>query len=217
MQVVSGSLKKEKVHFQAPNSSLLDIEMKIFIDWYNSDNISDYLIKAAIAHLWYVTIHPFDDGNGRIARALTDMLLARSDRSTQRFYSMSSQIKNERKKYYDILEKTQKGDLDITEWIIWFLECLKKAILSSDTTLEVVLKKDRFWRNNVNTALNSRQKKVINKLLDGFVGNMTSSKWAKINKTSKDTAVRDINDLISKNILTREAKGGRSTSYQLLI
>ena len=215
MQVGSGALGKEKVHFQAPDSSTVENEMQQFLDWFNNNDKVDLVIKAATAHLWFVTIHPFDDGNGRIARALTDMLLARSDNSTQRFYSMSAQIRLERKQYYEILEKTQQGDLDITGWIIWFLDCLKNALNSTDTILTRVLFKADFWKKHSESSINERQKKLLNKLLDGFDGKLTSSKWAKIAKCSKDTAIRDINDLIGKGILEKEAAGGRSTHYQL--
>jgi Fic family protein len=215
MQVVSGAMGKEKVHFQAPDSSRVDNEMSMFLDWFNNKIENDIVLKAAIAHLWFVTIHPFDDGNGRIARALTDMLLAQSDNSTQRFYSMSAQIRLERKQYYEILEKTQKGKLDITEWIKWFLKCLINSLKSTDIVLNRVLFKAEFWRKHSNTMINERQKKLLNKILDGFEGKLTSSKWAKIGKCSKDTAIRDINDLISKDILKKEEGGGRSTSYVL--
>ena len=215
MQVVSGAMGKEKVHFQAPDSSLVEKEMNLFLDWFNNNLKTDLVIKAAIAHLWFITIHPFDDGNGRITRALTDMLLAQSDKSNQRFYSMSAQIRTERKEYYEILEKTQKGDLDITEWIKWFLNCLINSLKSTDSVLESVLFKANFWTKYSKTLINERQKKMLSKLLDGFDGKLTSSKWAKIAKCSKDTAIRDINDLINKNILQKESAGGRSTNYEL--
>ena len=225
MQVVSGAMGKEKVHFQAPGSALLEEEMARFIAWFNasinananaSTGAMDLVIKAAIAHLWFVTIHPFEDGNGRIARALTDMLLARSDESNQRFYSMSAQIRIERKQYYAILEKTQRGDVDITDWIVWFLHCLIRALRATDSNHASVLFKAEFWQKNIHTALNDRQRKLLNKLLDGFDGKLTSSKWAKIAKCSKDSAVRDINDLIKKGILQKDVAGGRSTSYELI-
>lgn len=215
MQVVSGAMGKEKVHFQAPDSSRVDNEMNIFLNWFNNNFETDLVLKAAIAHLWFVTIHPFDDGNGRIARALTDMLLAQSDKSTQRFYSMSAQIRLERKQYYEILEKTQKGNLDITEWVKWFLNCLINSIKSTDIVLNPVLFKAEFWKKHSTTKINERQKKLLNKIFDRFEGKLTSSKWAKIAKCSKDTAIRDINDLISKDILKKEEAGGRSTSYEL--
>ena len=216
MQVVSGAAGKEKIHYQAPDANLIEKEMTHFLKWFNGNDKVDLVIKAAVAHLWFVTIHPFQDGNGRITRALTDMLLAQSDRSNQRFYSMSAQIRIERKQYYDILEKTQKGDLDITEWIKWFLNCLINSLKSTDKILTRVLLKAGFWNKHSKTTINERQKKIINKLLDGFEGKLTSSKWAKITKCSKDTAVRDINDLIGKNILQKVAAGGRSTNYELV-
>lgn len=178
--------------------------MKSFLTWFNDNNGIDLVIKAQIAHLWFVTIHPFQDGNGRIIRALTDMLLAKSDKSTQRFYSMSAQIRIERKEYYEILEKTQKEELEITEWIYWFLNCLVNSLNSTDIILTKVLEKANFWNKNSKTNINDRQKKIVNKLLDGFEGKLTSTKWAKINKCSKDTAVRDINDLIKKEISRRK-------------
>ena len=215
MQVVSGAMGKEKVHFQAPDSQLLEAEMSRFLDWFNNNTTLDLVLKAAIAHLWFVTIHPFDDGNGRITRAITDMLLAQSDKSNQRFYSMSAQIRNERKQYYELLEKTQKGNLDITDWIIWFLTCLINSLHSTDSVLTRVLFKADFWQKHANTILNERQRKLLNKVIDGFDGKLTSSKWSRIAKCSKDSAVRDINDLINKGILQKEASGGRSTYYEL--
>lgn len=215
MQVVSGAMGKETVHFQAPDSSRIEKEMKLFLKWFNDHSNTDLVIKAAIAHLWFVTIHPFEDGNGRISRALADMLLAQSDKSHQRFYSMSAQIRIERKGYYDVLEKTQKGNLDITIWIKWFLSCLINALNSTDSVLIRVLFKADFWSQHSKTLINERQKKLLNKLLDGFDGKLTSSKWAKIANCSKDTAIRDINDLIDKNILQKEAAGGRSTNYEI--
>jgi len=215
MQVVSGALGREKVHFQAPVADLVEMEMNRFLQWFNEENKIDLVIKAAIAHLWFVTIHPFQDGNGRITRALTDMLLARSDKITQRFYSMSAQIRIERKEYYDILEKTQKGDLDVTEWIMWFLSCLINALNATEKILTRVLVKADFWNKHSKTIISERQKKVLNKLLDEFEGKLTSMKWAKIAKCSKDSAIRDINDLINKDILQKETAGGRSTNYEL--
>ena len=215
MQVISGPMGKEKVHFEAPNSDLLEKEMSSLFNWFSQNNKIDLVLKASIAHLWFVTIHPFDDGNGRITRALTDMLLAQADKSNQRFYSMSAQIRIERKQYYDILEKTQKGDLNITNWIQWFLQCLINALNSTEEVLVKVLFKGNFWQIHSKTIINERQKKLINKLLDSFDGKLTSSKWAKIAKCSKDTAIRDINDLIEKEILRKEEAGGRSTNYEL--
>jgi Fic family protein len=215
MQVLSGPMGRETIHFQAPDSALLNDEMNHFLNWFNAEQKIDPVIKAAIAHLWFVTIHPFDDGNGRIARAITDMQLARSDKSNNRFYSMSAQIRNERNKYYDILESTQKGTLDITLWLEWFLECLDRALSASEETLAGVLQKSRFWEKHIHTSLNERQRLMIQKLMDGFIGKLTSSKWAKMNKCSSDTAIRDINDLVKKGILMKDAGGGRSTSYSL--
>lgn len=216
MQVVSGAIGKEKVHFQAPDADLIETEMNHFLKWFNENDKIDLVIKAAVAHLWFVTIHPFQDGNGRITRALTDMLLAQSDKTAQRFYSMSAQTMIERKQYYEILEKTQKGDLDITEWIKWFLSGLINALKSTDKILIRVLIKADFWNKHSKTIINERQKKLLNKLLDEFDGKLTSSKWAKIAKCSKDTAIRDINDLRGKGILQKEAAGGRSTNYELV-
>lgn len=189
--------------------------MSRFLSWFNQNNKIDLVLKASIAHLWFVTIHPFDDGNGRITRALTDILLAQPDKSNQRFYSISAQIRIDRKQYYAILEKTQKGDLNITDWIKWFLQCLIDALHSTDAVLIKVLLKGNYWQLHSNITINERQKKLVNKLLDGFDGKLTSSKWAKIAKCLKDTAIRDINDLIEKEILRKEEAGGRSTCYGL--
>lgn len=217
MQVVSGAMGKEKIHYEAPKPNLVKSEMANFLDWLNNGHISiDPVLKAAIAHFWFITIHPFDDGNGRIARAITDMLLARSDNTSQRFYSVSNQILEERKVYYDILEKTQRGDGDITNWLLWFLSCLERALINTEKILESTIVKAKFWEQHSQTSLNNRQRIMLNKLLDGFDGKLTSSKWAKITKTSPDTALRDIQDLISKGILQKKAQGGRSTNYELL-
>lgn len=216
MQVVSGPMGREKVHYQAPPADSIDQEIEEFITWVNNENTIDPVIKAAIAHLWFVTIHPFDDGNGRITRAITDMLLTRSDGIEQRFYSMSAQIRLERKSYYKILEETQKGTLDVSGWIQWFLNCLFNALNSAETVLSKVMIKHKFWIKFATTKLNERQIKVLNKLLDGFEGKLTTSKWAKISKSSKDTAFRDIQDLVEKRILTKDDQaGGRSTNYIL--
>lgn len=215
MQVVSGAMGREKVHFQAPDSDKLSDEMKKFLHWFNTTGNIDPVLKAAVAHLWFVTVHPFDDGNGRIARAITDMQLARADGSAQRFYSMSAQIRIERNGYYERLEETQKDTLDITAWIVWFLECLDRAIGATDVTLASVMRKARFWESPATQTLNERQKLMLNKLLDGFIGKLTSSKWATITKTSQDTAIRDIQDLVGKGLLRKEDAGGRSTSYIL--
>ncbi len=216
MQVVSGPMGKEEVHYEAPKPERVAHEMIAFLDWFENEDGLDLVLKAAIAHLWFVTIHPFDDGNGRITRAITDMLLARSDKSVRRFYSMSAQIRVERKEYYNILEKTQKGYLNITEWILWFLNCLTNAITATENVLSKVLYKAEFWKLHSTTILNERQQNIINRMLDGFNGKLTSSKWGKINKCSQDTALRDIQDLIKKNILQKEASGGRSTNYELV-
>jgi Fic family protein len=215
MQVVSGPMGKEKVHYEAPKGESVKAEMAKFLQWFNHGSQTDPVVKAAVAHFWFVAIHPFDDGNGRIARAIADMQLARSDGSPQRFYSMSNQILAERKKYYQVLEKSQRGDNDITEWLEWFLSCLERALLNSEETLKAVLVKAKFWEQHQQTNLNDRQRLMINKLLDGFEGKLTSSKWGKITKTSPDTALRDIQDLINKGILRKEAQGGRSTNYEL--
>lgn len=215
MQVVSGAMGKEKVHYQAPDSDILSSEMKAFLVWFNNYNKIDPVLKAGIAHLWFVTIHPFDDGNGRIARAITDMQLARADGSAQRFYSMSAQIRLERNKYYEVLEITQKGTVDITEWLYWFLDCFGRALSATDQRLSKVLFKARFWEYLNKATLNDRHKLLLNKLLDGFDGKLNSSKWAKIAKCSQDTAGRDIQALLNQNILIKEEAGGRSTSYVL--
>lgn len=216
MHVVSGAWGKEKIHFEAPDAEKLPDEMQQFFDWFNSEMDIDPVLKAAVAHFWFVTIHPFDDGNGRIARAIADLQLARADDSTQRFYSMSAQIQKERKSYYDILERSQKSDLDITNWIEWFLVCLDNALNATSEILSTVLHKAQFWERHSDMALNTRQTLILNKLLDGFVGKLTTSKWAKIAKCSHDTALRDIQDLVEKEILIKEEAGGRSTSYILI-
>ncbi|MDP2089038.1 MAG: Fic family protein [Flavobacteriaceae bacterium] len=215
MQVVSGPLGKEKIHYQAPDATLIDREMQLFINWINKEGKLDLVMKAALAHLWFLTIHPFEDGNGRIARAITDMILSRADGIKQRFYSMSSQIRIERKDYYSILEQSQKGTLDVTDWLQWFLSCLLNAIQASDTVLAKVLYKHKFWNENATQTFNNRQIVMLNQILDGFFGKITSSKWAKITKCSNDTALRDIQDLIQKKILRKEMAGGRSSSYEL--
>ena len=215
MQVTSGAIGHEKVHYEAPTAALLEDEMKAFFDWYNAKENIDPVIKAALAHLWFVSIHPFDDGNGRIARAITDMSLARSEGSSQRFYSMSAQIRLERNAYYTILERTQKGDLDITPWLAWFLACLNRAFDGAEKILAAVLQKAEFWKNHTTTQLNERQRNIINRLLDGFEGKLTSTKWATLEKISPDTALRDINELVARGILKKDESGGRSTSYSL--
>ncbi|MDO8929736.1 MAG: Fic family protein [Bacteroidota bacterium] len=217
MQVVSGAMGKEKVHFQAPPPNQVKHEMNSFLEWLNGNVPIDLVLKSAIAHFWFVIIHPFDDGNGRIARAISDLLLARSDDTSQRFYTLSSQIMPERKVYYEILQKTQFSNGDITEWLDWFLNCLYRSLLSTEDTLQKVLHKADFWDKHNETAFNARQRLMLNKLLDGFDGKLNSSKWAKIAKCSTDTALRDIQDLINKGILRKEDAGGRSTNYELAI
>lgn len=217
MQVVSGPIGRERVHYEAPAADHLAGEMQAFLDWFGGDAPIDPILKAAVAHLWFVTIHPFDDGNGRIARAIADLALARSENSPQRFYSMSGQIRIERSAYYDILEATQKGSLDITAWLQWFLACLDRAFDGAEAILANVLRKARFWETLGGQPLNARQTAVINRLLEGFEGKMTTSKWAKLTKTSTDTALRDIDDLVRRRILVRDAAGGRSTNYSLIV
>jgi Fic family protein len=215
MQVVSGPMGRERVHFEAPHANQVAAEMKAFLTWFNAKDALDPVVKAGVAHLWFVTIHPFADGMGRIARAIADLSLARSEGSTQRFYSMSTQIRTERTTYYFLLESTQRGDLDITPWLQWFLACLDRAFTGAETILSVVLNKAEFWNAHKDANLNARQKLMLNKLLDGFDGKLTSSKWAKIAKCSQDTAGRDIDALIQLGILQKGAGGGRSTSYSL--
>lgn len=217
MQVISGAMGRERVHFEAPDAKRLSHEMDAFLLWYNQEHVTDLVLKAAIAHLWFVTIHPFDDGNGRITRALTDMLLARADGSTQRFYSMSAQILTEKAAYYKHLELTQKGGLDITSWINWFLQCLYNAMDHTEETLSAIFNRNIFWEVYRDVLLNSRQQYMVTNLLDGFYGKLTSSKWAKMTKTSPDTALRDIQDLINKGMLEKDPTGGRSTSYTLVL
>ena len=215
MQVVSGPAHRPRVHFEAPPAARLAGECARFFEWANARTPEPALLKAGLAHLWFVTLHPFDDGNGRIARALGDLFLARADRSPQRFYSLSAQIQRERKAYYEILERTQRGRLDVTEWLAWFLDALLRSLASAQHTLDAVLVKARFWRRWATTLLNPRQVLILNRLLDGFEGKLTSSKWAAIAKCSPDTALRDLNGLIALGVLRRAASGGRSTSYEL--
>jgi len=215
MQVVSGPIGRETIHFEAPDHHRLKKEMARFLKWCNAGSELDGVLKSALAHFWFVTIHPFEDGNGRIARAIADMMLARSDKTSQRFYSMSSQIQRERNEYYLMLERCQKGMLDISEWIEWYLNCLNRALGASERMLAAVLVKAGFWKAYAGDTFNDRQRKVINRLLDGFEGKLTSSKWAKLTKSSQDTALRDITDLLDRQILKKTEAGGRSTSYQL--
>jgi Fic family protein len=216
MQVVSGPVGRERVHYQAPAAKRLPDEMDAFLKWFESDKRTDPLINAAIAHLWFVTIHPFDDGNGRIARAISDLALARADNGAHRFYSMSSQIQRERSHYYDVLESTQKGDLDITRWLQWFLKCLEGALDQAGEALQAVMEKARFWETIKEVSINERQRKVLNRLLDGFEGKLTLSRWASMTHTSKATAGRDLEDLVRKSILV-SVGAGRSTSYELAV
>jgi Fic family protein len=215
MQVISGPMGRERIHYQAPAAKMLRREMQAFLKWFNAATKTDPVLKAALAHLWFVTIHPFDDGNGRIARAITDMALATSEHSAQRFYSMSAQIRLERKGYYDTLEMTQKGTLDVTPWLQWFLDCLDRAFDRADDILASVLKKARFWDKYARAPFNARQREMINRLFNGFVGKLTSSKWAQMATCSQDTALRDIDDLLKRGILVKDSGGGRSTSYSL--
>ncbi|MBE0548616.1 MAG: Fic family protein [Rubrivivax sp.] len=215
MQVVSGPMGRQRVHFEAPPAARLESETQRFLAWANSASNEPPLLKAGLAHLWFVTLHPFDDGNGRIARAVGDLFLARADRSPQRFYSLSAQIQRERKAYYDILERTQRQSLDVTEWLAWFLGTLNRAVDQAQHTLDAVLAKTRFWQQWATAPLNERQVKLVNRLLDGFEGRLTSSKWAAIAKCSPDTALRDITDLLARGVLRKSAAGGRSTSYEL--
>ena len=215
MQVISGPLGRERIHYQAPVAKRVKKEMETFFEWSNGYRGIDLLLKAGVAHLWFVTIHAFDDGNGRISRAITDQTLACSEQSSQRFYSMSAQIRKERSAYYNILEATQKADLDLTPWLEWFLGCLDAALEGAETTLGAVLKKAHFWETHAGASFNNRQRIILNQLIDGFQGKLTSSRWAKLAKCSQDTALRDIGDLIRRNVLIREAPGGRSTGYSL--
>ena len=215
MEVVSGPIGKEYVHYEAPAAARLGAEMRKFLDWFNTSRGGDPVLKAALAHLWFVTVHPFEDGNGRIARAITDMALARSEKTPQRFYSMSAQIRVERSAYYEILEQTQKGSMDITRWMVWFLDCLGRAVDGAQIALGGILHKARFWESVARKPLNERQQFMLNKLLDGFQGKLTTSKYAQFARCSHDTALRDILALVSEGILVRNEAGGRSTNYAL--
>ena len=217
MTVVSGAASKEKLHFEAPIAARVEDEMRGFLQWFNGTSETDLVMRAALAHLWFVTIHPFEDGNGRIARAIADMLLARSEQSPQRFYSMSAQIRIERSDYYEILERTQKETLDITPWMEWFLGCLGRAIDGAQSSLKSVLAKARFWERHQRISLNDRQRLILNRLLDGFEGKLTSTKYARLAKCSQDTAGRDIQALMENGMLVRSSSGGRSTSYDIVM
>jgi Fic family protein len=215
MQVVSGAMGKEKVHYEAVKPERVKTEMDLFLDWFNNENRLDPVLKAAIAHFWFIIIHPFDDGNGRIGRAITDMLLARAEGSGERFYSMSGQILADGKRYYEVLQKVQHSSGNITEWIDWFLHCLKNAMLSTENITQKILRKAAFWKQHEHTSINERQRLILNKLFDNFEGKLQTSKWAKIAKTSTDTALRDIKDLVGKGILQQTSEGGRSANYEL--
>lgn len=217
MQVISGAMGKEKIHYQAPDSDHVPYQMKLFLEWVNGNQKIDPVLKAAIAHLWFVTIHPFDDGNGRISRTITDLFLARADEMPHRFYSMSAEIRKQRKGYYEMLEKTQKGSLDITNWLEWFLDCLEAALLDTEKSISTILQKAAFWDKYRLVSMNERQIKMVNLFWDGFDGKLTSSKWAKITKCSPDTALRDIQDLITKGVFRKTDEGGRSTNYELVL
>lgn len=216
MHVISGAMGKEKVHFEAPLSHDVPYEMQVFFDWVNNENNIDPVLKAAIAHLWFVCIHPFEDGNGRITRTITDMLLARADEMPYRFYSMSAAIMQNRKSYYEVLEQTSSGGIDISAWLVWFLDTLEQAIDLSQQKAERVMRKALFWQRNHDVIMNERQLKVVNRLWDGFEGKLSSSKYAKMTHTSQATAFRDIEDLIEKGILRKAEEGGRSTNYELI-
>jgi Fic family protein len=215
MEIVSGAMGKEKLHYEAIKAGKVKAEMKAFLAWFNDDNTLDPVLKAAIAHFWFIIIHPFDDGNGRIGRALTDMLLARAEGSGERFYSMSSQILIERKQYYQVLQKIQHSSGDITGWLEWFLQCLHNAMLATENTTQRIIRKAEFWKIHEHTPINERQRQMLNKLFEGFEGKLQTSKWAKITKTSTDTALRDIKDLVEKGILKQQKEVGRNASYEL--
>ncbi len=217
MQIISGAMGKEKLHYEAVAAQMVKPEMDKFLSWFNNEAALDPVLKAAITHFWFIIIHPFDDGNGRIARAISDMLLTRAENNPERFYSMSNQILAERKQYYEVLQKVQHSSGDITEWVAWFLQCLKNALLETENTLQKIMRKTTFWKIHEHTPLNERQRLVLNKLLIGFDGKLKSSKWAKLAKCSPDTALRDIKDLIEKGILQQEQQGGRSTNYELIV
>ena len=216
MQIVSGPIGNERVHYEAPPAARIEQEMHTFLDWFNSPPQTDMVLRAGLAHLWFVNIHPFEDGNGRIARAIGDMALARSEDSSQRFYSLPSQIRKERKDYYDILERTGKGTTDVTDWMNWFVDCLGRAIESAEDNLSSILSRSRFWEKISAIPINDRQRKVLNLLLGDFKGNLTTSKWAKLTKCSPDTALRDITELMGYGLLARSAEGGRSTNYYMV-
>ena len=216
MQVVSGAIGRERVHYQAPPAAVIPAEMELFAEWVNKSDSVDPVLRAAVAHLWFVTLHPFDDGNGRIARTIADWALARAEATARRFYSMSAQIRRERNAYYDMLENTQKGTLDITEWLLWFLGCFDRAIEGTEISLAGVFRKEQFWKGYGGISFNDRQRQMLNRLLDGFKGKLTSTKWATLAKCSQDTAQRDIQHLIDNSVMVKDSGGGRSTSYSLV-
>jgi Fic family protein len=217
MQVVSGAMGRERVHFEAPAASRLNDEMNLFLDWFNSDTSMEPVLKSGLAHLWFVTVHPFDDGNGRVARALGDILLARADGTTQRYYSLSSSIEADKRNYYLMLERTQKGSMDVTAWLLWYMETLDAALKESGELLKATLTRARFWSQHIQTQFNERQKKMVDALLDDFFGALNTSKWAKMTGCSTDTALRDIKDLVDKGVLVQLEAGGRSTGYALVV
>ncbi len=214
MQVVSGSVARPRVHYEAPPATRVEAEMQRFLDWFNG-RPSEGLLRAGLAHFWFVTIHPFDDGNGRIARAIADLALAQSEQSGQRFYSLSSQIQKERAAYYDHLESAQRADVDITNWMLWFLDCFSRAIDGAEATSAHVLRKADFWQRHAGEGFNNRQKAVLNRYLDGLEGKLTAKKWAVLAKVSVPTAQRDMNDLMERGILRRNPGGSKNTSYDL--
>jgi Fic family protein len=215
MQVVSGAMGKEKLHYEAVKPAFVKTEMDCFLQWFNQEEKLDPILKAAIAHFWFIIIHPFDDGNGRIGRAIADMLLSRAEKSGERFYSMSGQIMLERKRYYEVLQKVQHSSGDITAWLDWFLHCLKNALIATENMMQKIIHKAEFWKRHEHTVINERQRLMINKLLDNFEGKLQTSKWAKMTKSSNDTALRDIKDLVTKGILQQTTDGGRSVAYVL--
>ena len=217
MQVVSGPIGRQRVHYQAPPAQQIEAEMQAFLEWFNRRGKPEGLLRAGLAHLWFVTIHPFEDGNGRVARAIADQALAQSEDSGQRFYSMSSQIRKERSNYYDMLERSQKGALDVTDWLVWFLDCFSRAIDGAEAACANVLRKGDFWQRYAREPFTKRQKTVLNRFLDGFEGKLTAKKWAAIGKCSIPTAQRDINELVERSILRRNPGGSKNTSYDLLM
>lgn len=217
MQLVSGAIGRQKIHFEAPPANRLNKEIKEFLNWFNAKPVMDPVLKAGLAHLWFVTLHPFDDGNGRIARAIGDKALAMAEHSPQRCYSLSAQIQRERKDYYRLLENTQRGDMDVTEWLNWYLGCLHRSINGAESTIATVLAKANFWKKWAGSSLNERQINIINRMLDGFEGKLTSSKWAVLTKCSPDSALRDANDLVRRGLMRKSESGGRSTSYELIL